>query len=521
MLQRQAAIDGGGPLWIGGTNYSFSDLSERAAAMAAVLRDAGIGQGDRVAIQCGNRIEFLDIFFGCAWINAVAVPVNRAARGQQLQHVLADSGATLFAADSDGVAALFELDQQALSIRTVWQLDTECEFTAPRPWTMASLPPLGAKFAPCPTTLPSDTAAILYTSGTTGPSKGVCCPHAQFFWWGLLSIDTLETRADDRLLTTLPLFHSNALGCVFKAMLSGASLSVLERFSASNFTAELRRHGATMTYLLGAMVSILLSRPVSETDRDHPCPRAFVPGVSEALAEQFLDRFGIAAFDGYGSTETNFVIGDRPGTGRPGSMGRIRPGFSARVVDTDDNELPPGVAGELVLRSDLPFATSTGYYGLPAATVASWRNLWFHTGDRVVCDADGRFSFVDRIKDVIRRRGENISAFEVEQVLLAHPDVANAAVYPVSSEFGDEEVMATVTLREGAQLAARELLDFCVPRLTSFAVPRYLAFANELPLTENGKIKKYRLREEGITAATWDREACGRTGKSTQPRPAA
>jgi crotonobetaine/carnitine-CoA ligase len=192
-------------------------------------------------------------------------------------------------------------------------------------------------------------------------------------------------------------------------------------------------------------------------------------------------------------------------------MGTVRPGFAARVVDEHDASVPDGRPGELVLRHDPPFAFADGYWAMPEQTVRAWRNLWFHTGDRVVRDADGWYRFVDRAKDAIRRRGENISSWEVEQVLLEHEAVQSAAVFPVPSELGEDEVMAAVVLEAEARLTPAHLIGHCEPRLAYFAVPRYLEFVSELPVTENGKVRKQVLRERGVTPATWDREAIVRT----------
>ena len=188
-------------------------------------------------------------------------------------------------------------------------------------------------------------------------------------------------------------------------------------------------------------------------------------------------------------------------------MGWLLPGFDARIVDEHDVELPAGEAGELLLRADEPFAFASGYFGMPEKTVDAWRNLWFHTGDRVVRDADGAFRFVDRIKDAIRRRGENISSFEVEQVLQSHAAVASVAVYPVRSELAEDEVMAALVLHGGQRIDPAELARFCETRLPYFAIPRYIELMDELPRTENGKVQKYKLRERGVTAATWERPA--------------
>lgn len=497
-------------LVIDGERYTVDALIDRAGRSAAMLREAGVGAGDRIAILCGNRIEFFDLLLGCAWLNAVAVPINRAARGPQLQHILTNSGASVLAVEHDAVAALEHIDPATLVVRHLWILP-EQGMPAPSTigaWRATPLPEPHTYIVPV-ACKPCDIATIIYTSGTTGPSKGVCCPHAQYFWWGLQSLDILEIDGNDVLLTTLPLFHVNALGSFFQALLSGATLVVMDRFSASGFGRSLAEHKATITYLLGAMVSILLSTPESDADSAHQAVRALAPGVPARFRSTFSDRFGIALIDGYGSTETNFVIGDSVGDQKDGSMGRVRPGFEARVVDEEDNALPAGTPGELLIRADQPFAMASGYFQMAEQTLAAWRNLWFHTGDRVVQDAEGYFFFMDRLKDAIRRRGENISAYEVEQVLLSHPAIANAAVYPVPSELGEDEVMAAIILREGETLAAEALLDFCQPRLTYFSIPRFVLFADELPMTENGKIQKFRLRDWGVTPATWDREAAG------------
>jgi crotonobetaine/carnitine-CoA ligase len=208
-------------------------------------------------------------------------------------------------------------------------------------------------------------------------------------------------------------------------------------------------------------------------------------------------------------TETNAVIGPRDGQQRPGWMGRTMPGFEARVVDEQDVEVPDGTAGELVLRADEPYAFSTGYWRMPEETVAAWRNLWFHSGDRIVRDEDGYFRFLDRLKDAIRRRGENISSWEVEEVLLRHPSVAAAAVVPVPSELGEDEVLAFVVAVPQKAIDPVELVRFCEPLLAYFAIPRFVDVVEELPLTENGKVRKVVLRERGVTESTWDREAAG------------
>ncbi|HEY2621324.1 MAG TPA: ATP-dependent acyl-CoA ligase [Acetobacteraceae bacterium] len=504
MLRRQAMLYGDRRLVeIGGQPRSFAETLELAARFGGTLRAAGIERGDHVAVMCGNRPELLQVYLGCGWIGAVTVPINTASRGAQLAHILTNSEAKLLVLQAEFADAVNALETAPPSLRAVWLIgDAVLDGHWPRPVGF----PAPAEPVPEAAIGPGDTVAILYTSGTTGVSKGVCCPHAQYFWWGVNTARLLELRGDDVLLTTLPLFHTNALNTFYQALLTGAALVVEPRFSASGFAASLSRHGATVTYLLGAMVPILLSRPVGELDRAHRVRIALGPGVPERFHAEFRQRFGIELLDGYGSTETNFVLGCTLPGKRPGSMGPVSDGFEARVVDDADNALPDGIAGELVLRAREPFAFAAGYFGMPAKTVEAWRNLWFHTGDRVVRDARGHFRFIDRMKDVIRRRGENISSYEVEQVLLSHPDVAEAAAFPVRSELAEDEVMAAVVPRDGHSLTPAALSGYCNGRMPAFAIPRFIEFVAALPMTENGKVQKFRLSERGITAATWDRE---------------
>lgn len=526
MLQRQAAVHGERPLLrIAGHRWLHRDAACVAAARAGALAGAGIVRGDRVALMAGNGIEFLDVFLGSAWCGAVVVPINTASMGPQIGYFLGNSTARLLVIAAEWLPRLADIDWAANALQTVWVIG---------PWDGCVPPGLGAiaRVEAMPTASssaagdaagdaahgtaapasvqPGDPLAILYTSGTTGPAKGVICPHAQYHGWGANSAAVLGVGADDVLCTTLPLFHINALNTFAQAALTGCEVVFESRFSASGFWPTMRANRATVVYLLGAMVPILLAQPPGEGERDHRVRAGLGPGVPEAAGRDFLERTGVRLLEGYGSTETNFVISTAPDSPRGGVMGWLRPGFDARVADEHDTALPDGEAGELLLRADEPHAFASGYFGMPDKTVEAWRNLWFHTGDRVVRDADGAFRFVDRIKDAIRRRGENISSFEVEQVLSSHPDVASCAVYPVRSELAEDEVMASVVARDGGTLDIDALLDFCAARLPYFAVPRYLDVVAALPCTENGKVQKYKLRERGITATTRERVPASR-----------
>jgi crotonobetaine/carnitine-CoA ligase len=505
LLKRQARLFGDRPfLSMPGAAWTHRDTAQVAASRAAALRAAGVQRGDRVAVMCSNRAEFLSTVLGCGWIGAVAVPVNTAAMGPQIEYLLADSGARLLVIEQAFIERLDTADFGRCALERIWTLDGAPGargLVCVEPWPQDGVPveaePVG----------PGDTLAILYTSGTTGPAKGVLCPHAQCYWWGANSASVLGLEEVDVLCTTLPLFHINALNTFAQAALVGCRVNFLDKFSASGFWPAMQRCEATVVYLLGAMVPILLAQPQRPEERAHRVRIGLGPGVPVAAGQQFAQRTGVTLLEGYGSTETNFVIATAPESPRRGVMGWLRAGFQARVVDEADNELPPGTAGELVLRADEPFAFASGYFGRAEQTVDAWRNLWFHTGDRVVREADGAFVFVDRIKDAIRRRGENISSWEVEQVLMSHPAVAAVAVYPVRSELAEDEVMAAVILRTPADTSASDIAAFCETRLPKFAIPRFIDLVSELPRTENGKVQKYKLRERGVPAGCWDRAA--------------
>lgn len=505
MLQRQAELFGSRALLrIAGSEWTHGDAARVAAARAGALAAAGVARGDRIAVMCGNRVEFLETFLGAGWLGASMVPVNTASMGPQIEYFLANSEAKLLVIEAGFMERLATADLARTALREIWivgEVATACPLS--EGVRVVVYPEGGEPIAPA-AVQPGDPLAILYTSGTTGPAKGVICPHAQYFWWGVNSAEVLDVGADDVLCTTLPLFHINALNTFAQAALTGAQVVFEPRFSASGFWPAMRSSGATVVYLLGAMVPILLAQPPGPGERDHRVRIGLGPGVPSAAGTAFKARTGVSLLEGYGSTETNFAIATAPDSPRGGVMGWLRPGFEARVADEDDVALPPGEAGELLLRADEPYAFASGYFNMPQQTVDAWRNLWFHTGDRVVRDADGAFRFVDRIKDAIRRRGENISSFEVEQVLLSHPGVASCAVYPVRSELAEDEVMAALVAREGMAVDPAELARFCESRLPYFAVPRYIDVLPDLPRTENGKVQKFKLRERGVGPQTWD-----------------
>lgn len=505
ILTRQAAHYGDRILLVAGdTRWTYSQTAAIATASAKTLVDAGIKPGDRVALMCSNRPEFLQVYLGCAWLGAIVVPINTALRGFQLSHIFRNSRPALLVIEAQFLAAIETVDPDVELPSRTWTIGAITETrVSPVP-----LPALGDD-VPAGVVRPGDTVAILYTSGTTGPSKGVCCPQAQLFWWGIYSARALGIREGDVLFTTLPLFHTNALNAFYQAILNGCTYVLEPKFSASGFWTAARRHNATVGYLLGAMASMLLAQPKSEDDRGHGIRVALGGGVPPQIHRPFFERFGVPLVDGYGSTETNFVFAGSIPSDRPGTMGYLADGVEARIVDENDSELPAGQAGELVLRAREPFAFASGYFGMPEKTVEAWRNLWFHSGDRVVRDSDGHYRFIDRMKDSIRRRGENVSSWEVEQTIQSHPAVATCAIYPLPSEWGEDEVAAAILLEPGQSLQPVDIIRHCEGQIAYFAIPRYVRIVREMPLTENGKIKKGVLRDAGVTSDTWDREAAG------------
>ncbi|MGP3775781.1 AMP-binding protein [Streptomyces sp. SDT5-1] len=489
LVDAAAAHHGERPfLTVDGTRRTYAQTRTAAATMAGALAARGCRPGDRVAALLPNRVELVDLVLGCAWLGAVVVPLNTALHGRLLRHALDESKPRFLYVDGAWAERAAETGYGG----EVWVTDTS---RAPVPFVHEALDPHPSR--------PGDTAAVLLTSGTTGPSRGVRCPHAQFVWWGRNVADALRLTADDTLYTCLPLFHTNALNTLSQAMTVGASIVVDRRFSASRHWARAAETGATCVYVLGAMAPMLLARPPGPADRAHRAWRGLGPGTPGALWEVFRERFGVSLVDGFGSTETNLVIGSAPEDCRPGYMGTVREGFEARVVDAHLETVPDGTPGELLVRTDQDHAFATGYVGDAAPEPDAWRR----TGDRVVREPDGWFRFVDRVRDCIRRRGENISSYEVEAALRAHPGIGAAAAFPVPSELAEDEVMVAVVPRAGQWLDPAEVARHCAGELPAFAVPRYVEVVGELPLTETGKVRKSVLRQRGVTDATWDR--CG------------
>jgi crotonobetaine/carnitine-CoA ligase len=354
---------------------------------------------------------------------------------------------------------------------------------------------------------PWDNQSIIYTSGTTGPSKGVLSSYLHLYTnagpdgWPFV-------RADDRFLVNMPIFHIGGTGLPFTMLARGGSIALMENFSTETFWATVRQMQCTVIFLLGVMATFLLKREPSPQDREHQVRLAFVVPLTDN-SDEFRSRFGIDVYSIFNMTEISTPTYTEPNPGKLGTCGRPRSGVDVRLVDENDCEVAVGKVGEMIVRTDRPWGMNSGYYKNPEATARAWRNGWFHTGDAFRRDAEGDFYFVDRMKDAIRRRGENISSFEVESQIIAHPAVREAAVIGVPSAFSEDEVMVVVAPVDGRAVDFAELFEFAAARMPYFMVPRYFRTVHELPKTPTAKVQKAKLREEGVTIDTWDREAEG------------
>jgi crotonobetaine/carnitine-CoA ligase len=483
-------------------DLTFRDVDTEANRVAQGLIGAGVGKGDHVAVMLPNCPELVTVIFALARLGAVAVPVNTAHRGEVLRHVLSSSDSTTLIIDQQYLERL-PLDRLPGLTRLVVRgtpPDGAISLNSLR-GRDATEPRAGVVF--------SDLQAIMYTSGTTGPSKGALVSHSLALTCAYDSLNYLD-RWTKTTYCPLPLFHAAGLwDGVFSALLSGTSIAVVDRFSASRFWDDVRHFDAQLALSVFSMIPILMSAPPTDRDKDHPL-EMFYMGKS-ALDEPLRERFGVRSVETYTSTEAGIATGSPYGEWRLGSCGTVHEErFEAAVVDEHDRELPPGEPGELVLRPKQPYVITTGYYGTPEATADVFRNLWFHTGDRMWRDEDGYFYFLDRMKDSIRRRGENISAFDLEIEVNTHPAILECAAIGVPSELEDEDVKLVVVRRPGKKLSHEELVEYCAERLPKFMVPRYVEFVDALPRTPTDKVAKFRLRaqgDHGITDTTWDSEA--------------
>ncbi|HWI75448.1 MAG TPA: AMP-binding protein, partial [Baekduia sp.] len=488
-----------------GRDVTTGELHDASLRVAGALRRWGVAPGDRAAIMMANVPEFVAAWFGIVRAGVVEVPVHGAYRGPLLEHILAESGARVLLCDADVVERLGSLSLPALE-RVVVRGSLPEGVAAPRGVVVHDLDEaLRGEPDPSPPRVHADdVSCLLYTSGTTGPAKGVVLAHSANLALARANMALMEYTADDVLYTAFPLFHVNAkFTSVTSALLTGARLVLDDRFSASRFWATMREHGVTSFNYMGSLLTILAKQPPGPGDRDHRVERAYGGACPPALWAPFEERFGVRLHEHYGMTEIGIALQNTRMVRRPGSCGRPAPDFEVRVADEHDRPVPDGEVGEIQVRPTRPGVMLREYWARPEATIAATANLWFHTGDRARRDADGFFYYVDRLKDSIRRRGENVSSYDVEGVVNAFEDVVESAAYGVPSELGEDDVMVAVVWAGEPRFDA--LIAHCAERLAAFAVPRYLRAVDALPKTPSQRVQKFRLREEGVTVDTVDR----------------
>ncbi|OQY50779.1 MAG: hypothetical protein B6240_01040 [Desulfobacteraceae bacterium 4572_87] len=492
--------------------FTYEDLDRASDRVAAGLQKAGIGKGDKVAIIMGNRPEFLFAWFGLSKLGAIEVPVNTAHRGDLLTYMMDKSDSRLLVMEAgfmDRVAPVLK-DLPKLERLVVLSENGESVLSSDIPVLdyRQATDNDGAFEAPLVTG--SDPFAIMFTSGTTGPSKGSLMPQNYALFMGKVCTETAAYTEADCLYNTLPLFHGNAqLLSTMPALMSGARMVLAERFSASRFWPEVKKYGCTEFNYIGGILPILLKAEPRSDDGDNSLRLMFGGGCPPHLFEEVETRFGVTLLEGYGMSEIGLPLLNTLKDRKIGTCGKAAYGCDVKLVDDYGMEVGPGVPGELLMRTQEPFTMLLEYYKMPEKTVEAWRDLWFNTGDYLIMDEEGYFQFVDRKKDALRRRGENISSQEVEKVISGHSAVLESAAIGVKSEMSEDEVMICVTLKPGETLTPEALLDFAQERMAYFMVPRYVRFMDQLPKTPTEKVQKAVLRETGVSPDTWDREAAG------------
>ncbi|MBD2892301.1 Long-chain-fatty-acid--CoA ligase [Actinomadura sp. RB99] len=487
-----------------GATRTYAEMHAAAGRAAAALASLGVRRGTKVAALLPNSTEILDVWLGSALLGAVFVPINTGLRGEGLRYIVEHSEAEFIAVDEPLTETLSAAVPPGRGPRHRYIRGRD---EPPRGYGSLAALLNGAHAAvrPCDVE-PGDLASILYTSGTTGLPKGVMNCHNSFaVAANEFTRRYVRIRDDDILYTSLPLFHANAQSLTtVGALISGRPMVLAPRFSASGFLNDVRAHQATVFNYIGAMLTILANRPERPEDARNPLRLAIGGAAPEHLWRRFERRFGLTILEIYGLTESaTFCLANPPDDIRPGTIGKTTSWSEVKIIGPDGRTRPDGEPGEIAIRSTRPDTMFLGYHKNGEATREAVGDGWFRTGDRGRREADGYFVFLDRLKDSIRRRGENISSFEIERTVDAHPLVSESAVVGVPSELGEEDVLVAVVPRDGFDCA--DLVEFCRQRMADFMVPRYVRVVARLPKTATQRVEKYILRENGVQGA-WDRQ---------------
>lgn len=511
ILAEKARTEGERPyMTVDGRTYSFVETDRLVRQLGRGLRKMGVRKQDMVAMLLPNSAEFVLTWYACCVVGAVMVPINPTYTGYMLDYILKDSGTRGLVVDHSLVPQLLSVPHDTLK-KLDWVAivggtkDLKLHPGPGRYLDFAEMLIDGSEDPEVPCTF-RDLHSVMYTSGTTGPSKGVMLPNGHFFSSTCTFLRALGLNRDDVLFTPLPLFHGLAsrLG-VLPALLVGAHVVIAEKFSASQFWKQVTECGATVGHTIFTLPPILKAQPPSQWDKAHKLRAMY----NANFDPEFEERFNVRLVEAYGLTETGLTIYTHWPERREGSCGKAHEDWETDVVDENGLPVPTGETGELVCRPKLPSIMMQGYLNKAEETLRMTRDLWFHCGDYVRRDADGYFYFSGRKKERIRRRGENISGFEIERIVGMHPDIAEVAAIAYPAEVGEDDIRCVIIKRAGATLTAAELMDWLQPRMPYFMLPRYIEFVEDLPRTPSAKIEKYKLVEAGLSASAWDREKAG------------
>ncbi len=474
-----------------GSSWTYAECRQQVRGAAAALQQLGVRKGDRVLAWLPTGSPMVLTWFAANYLGAVFAPLNTAYRGAVLEHVINNAAGAVMVAHPDLTERLAALQTPALK-----------HVVSP-----AALKGNPAALVDSADINHWDIQCIIYTSGTTGPSKGVLSPYLQLYTTAVVNYGYMGDG--ESMLVNLPMFHVGGTSPTYCALVRSGMIYLVDGFSTTKFWDQVRTGNCTTTSgLIGVMGPFLAKSEPRSDDLDNPLRYVTLMPVNEQTV-QLGKRFGFDYMSGFNMTEVSSPLVTDMNTRVFGACGRPRRGVQCRLVDEHDIEVPIGTPGELIVRTDLPWAMNAGYNGMPEATASAWRNGWFHTGDLFRRDADGNYFFLDRIKDTIRRRGENISSFEVEAAVRAHPDIDEVVAVGVASDIEEQEVLVVVTAKPGRTIDLRELIEFLVPRLAYFMIPRFVRIVGDIPKTETNKARKVVFRDQGVTADTWDRERAG------------
>ena len=497
---------------------TFSEVNKLANQIANSLNKLGIRKTDKVSVYMPNSLEICLAWFGILKNGSVMVPINTAYVMDFLQYIIESSDSKIIIIAEEYLERLANIQDRIPNIEKVivWTRNNKDSFesngyskTQLISWN--DFVSKGSDNEPEVEITHMDHARLMYTSGTTGKSKGVVRPCAADYSSAQNYSSIMDLTSDDTVFTCLPLFHSNAMVMgVYPAMISGCKVIVEEKYSASKFWKWMKDFEITKFNLVGVMSYFMWNAPVVPEEKQHKVKLVLGSPAPHDIIEEFMERFNILFTEGYGLTEVGQCTFTRPNEPfRVGSCGKESPGYEIKIVNPDtDEELPRNTPGELVLRPRIPNICLHYYYKMPEKTVSDFRNLWFHTGDLCRMDEDGYIFFMDRVKDYIRRRGENISSFEVENLISTHPSIEESAAIAVKLDeqgrHSEDELMIVIVLKENMTLDPKDLIEFLQPIMPKFMIPRFVRFRDSLPKTPTNRVQKVKLRDEGVTKDTWD-----------------